>query len=104
MADTIHFIPMLGVGLYWWFARGRPIGLLWTLLSVVIPNGLMEVATNGHFNDPVFAWGGPLAMLLVGWKLPPKRAKYSRTCPSCAEVIKAEAVRLPALRATTAAG
>lgn len=92
MDKPIHFMPMLAVGLYWWFARGRPLGLLYAALSAAIPNAVAAVATSYHFDDPVFMWLGPLALLYEGWRLPPKRARFSRTCPFCAEVIKAEAV------------
>ncbi len=93
MSEAVHFIPVLGVGLYWWFARGRPVGLPYAFLAGAVPSVGLALATGrDNLVGPAFFWLGPLVLLLVGWGLPPKKAKGSRTCPFCAEVIKSEAV------------
>lgn len=100
--EWIAWLPMLGVGLYWWFGRGRPIGLLYCFLVVyVAPTAVTLVVTLvisttsatelwDHLFQ-VFAWGGSAGMLLVAWHLPPMKNKAMRTCPFCAETIKVEA-------------
>jgi hypothetical protein len=93
-----HFMPVLGVGLYWWFARGRPIGLLYLFLIAVVPPMVVgwigSPATGPLLADaifPWFAWLGSLTMLLVAWNLSPSLVHGSKTCPFCAEFIKEEA-------------
>src|SRR5712664_2503350 len=101
--EVIHFIPVLAAGLYWWFGRGRPVGLLYCfLLAYGAPTAVSVLATlvistqgAGDLWDhlfPVFAWGGSIGMLYQAWRTPPMKSEGTRTCPFCAEVIKMQAV------------
>ena len=92
-----HFMPVLGVGLYWWFGRGRPLGLLYVVLLALVPTIVVAWAIKGGppWGDvlyPWFSWFGSLVMLAVAWRLPPTSPSGSRTCPFCAEKIQDAAV------------
>ena len=84
--ELVFLVPMT-VGFYWWFARGRPIGLLFSFLAVLTPALVLNLATGLVLPDSI-VWVISLVMLLVAWNLSPGSSK---TCPFCAEFIKEEA-------------
>ena len=90
--SVVLLLPTFAVGLYWWFARGRPIGVLYSFVATVFPVIVMVTVTSSDSAGTMFYVLSPLVMLLIGYRLPPAKAVGTRTCRYCAEVIKVEAV------------
>lgn len=90
--DLLGLLGVLAVGLYWWFGRGRPLGILYTfLVSFALVVAWHRGTGQSEYLPFGIWWVGAFVMLVVGWKLPPKQPRGSRPCPFCAEVIRQEA-------------
>jgi hypothetical protein len=86
-AGGMSLVMSVGAGLYWWFGRGRPIGLLFGVLASTVPTYtalwlLMKSELHARQAEPYWAaitiWCFlfPVVLLYVGWRLP-KRARRS---------------------------
>ncbi|WP_248345400.1 zinc ribbon domain-containing protein [Anaeromyxobacter paludicola] len=90
----VWFGPVLVVGLYWWFARGRLLGFVYcwaatlgtaSLVGLLFPDSerSLRAAVSLLATLPV-----SIAMLYLGTRLSPKGSKV---CPACAEHVKRKA-------------
>jgi hypothetical protein len=91
MEGLLTILPILAAGLYWWFARGRPMGLVYVFLAAAVPAAIIEWLAGSPAATPAVAWLVSIGMLSLARRLPRNQAPGSKTCPACAEDVKSQA-------------
>lgn len=88
----VFWVGAVGAGLFWWFARGRPLGMVLTPLAGFLLAGLLHFTGLNLVLASFVLLLVPVSSFFIAWWQPPRPRRGRRFCPSCAESVKVEAI------------